>query len=210
MHADRKSATKTLNRLLRREKELTSTTSPDKEALDSLRKKIHVARVNLNYTIYYPLNDKYISLYAETKQKKKSQSESGAEGKTDEDTQSGADELDKTVTMTLVDTEKPAMWYTVEKCMEEGTLDLLREGKLNTAEGNNKSTRTKAAPEKQKDTKMAGKEAKKSAEKTSSRSKSDKHVDRKGKQAKRATKEDVVMRDAQQDGEESDGGFFEM
>ncbi|KAJ5500317.1 rRNA-processing protein EFG1 [Penicillium expansum] len=56
---DRKTAIKELNRLTRREKE---------EDLDSKQKarlaaKIHTCQVNINYAIYYPLTEKYISIY---------------------------------------------------------------------------------------------------------------------------------------------------
>lgn len=37
---------------------------------------MHIARVNLNYTIYYPLNDKYISLYADEQKQKHQREES--------------------------------------------------------------------------------------------------------------------------------------
>lgn len=207
MHEDRKSASKNLNRLQRREKETT-----DQKALESLRAKIHAARVNLNYTIYYPLNDKYISLYAEQKQKKPSQSESA------DDTHSGADEKDTTVTMTLADAEKPPMWYTVEKCMEEGTLDHLREGKLNTpgeSGGDVKKTSTTTEKKKKKDVvKKVSKESKKPTEKASSRTESKPEpepepVNRRSR--RNAAREEAVMRKAQMDdGDDSDGDFFEM
>ncbi|BCR85324.1 Efg1 domain-containing protein [Aspergillus chevalieri] len=202
---DRKSATKDLKRLQRREKETT-----DQKALESLREKIHATRVNLNYTIYYPLTDKYISLYAEQKQKKPSQSESGAD-----DTHSGADEKDTVVTMALADTGKPPMWYTVEKCMEEGTLDLLREGKLNSPResgGNTKKTSTTTEQKKKDVVKKASKQSKKPTEKTSSGTESKPETQPVNRRIRRnAAREDAAMRKAQKDdGDDSDGGFFEI
>lgn len=209
MHKDRKSATKDLKRLQRREKETT-----DQKALETVREKVHAARVSLNYTIYYPLNDKYISLYAEQKQKKPSQSESA------DDLHSGADEKDTTVTMTLADAEKPPMWFIVEKCMEEGTLDLLREGKLNTPGDNGgDAKKVSTTTEKKKDVaKKASKELKKPTEKKDSRTKSKSQpepepepepVNRRSR--RNAAREEAVMRKAQKDdGDDSDGGFFEM
>ncbi|EYE98070.1 Efg1 domain-containing protein [Aspergillus ruber CBS 135680] len=202
---DRKSATKDLKRLQRRETETT-----DQEALESLHEELHAARVSLNYTIYYPLNDKYISLYAEQKQKKPSQSESA------DDTYSGADEKDTTVTMTLANTEKPPMWFTVEKCMEEGTLDLLREGKLNIpGESGGDTKKASTTTEKKKGVaKKASKESKKPMEKKDSRTKSKQEpepepVNRRSR--RNAAREEAIMRKAQtDDGDDSDGGFFEM
>lgn len=207
MHKDRKSATKDLKRLQRREKETT-----DQKALESLHEKVHAARVSLNYTIYYPLNDKYISLYAEQKQKKPSQPESA------EDTHSGADEKDTTVTMTLAHAEKPPMWFTVEKCMEEGTLDLLREGKLSTpgeSGGDAKKASTMTEKKKKKDiVKNVSKESKKPTEKKDSRTKSKPELEPEPvnrRSRRNAAREEAVMRKAQKDDDgDSDGGFFEM
>jgi hypothetical protein len=64
---------------------------------------MHVAEVDLNYTHYHPLTETYISLYPQKKE-----DEGGSES-TGEGTRS-----------------KPPMWAEVEKCMEEGTLDRLR------------------------------------------------------------------------------------
>lgn len=187
--ADRKSAMKNLNRLLRREKDLAG--SEQTSGLESLRRKIHVARVNLNYTIYYPLNDKYISLYADD-HKQKQQKETDLESQT-EDT-------NHTASSTSSSDTKPAMWYTVEKCMQEGTLDRLRNGKLGSSE-DQASTKTEKRTEKSRQ------DVKKSTSRTTSKSD---HDIKKDKHAKR----DSTMRrnkaPSPDDGDESDGGFFEM
>ena len=70
---------------------------------DSLKSKIHVAEVDLNYTQYCPLNEIYISLFAQ---------------KDSEDDGKDSSEVDGA--------SKPAMWAEVEKAMEEGTLEQLR------------------------------------------------------------------------------------
>jgi len=57
--------------------------------------------VDLNYTQFYPLGEPYISLYPQKNATEEDESE--AEKK-----------------------PKPPMWAEVEKCMEEGTLDKLR------------------------------------------------------------------------------------
>ncbi|KAJ5641715.1 hypothetical protein N7490_005715, partial [Penicillium lividum] len=113
---DRKTATKNLNKLLRREKEET-----DAKQKARLEKKIHEARVSLNYTIYYPLTEKYLSLYPKSEENpsKEAGAESGAESDSKEKKQEkGA---------------KPPLWAVVEKCMADNTMGLLREGKLNIA-----------------------------------------------------------------------------
>lgn len=192
MRKDRKSATKDLNRLLRREKELTadgSGKSSSSSTLESLQKKIHAARVNLNYTIYYPLNDKYISLYAdEHKQKQQKETETDPESQTEE-----------TNTTSKTATAKPEMWYTVEKCMQDGTLDLLRNGKLGGDETEEQGKKTKKTEK----TATGKQDVKKS--------KSSAFDVRKDKHAKRDI---AVRRDKAppplHDGDESDGGFFEM
>ena len=68
------------------------------------------ANIDVNYTIYYPLTEKYQSLYPR---------QGGTSG-------------EKTPARKLV-TEKPAMWDVVERCTADGTLDTLRDGKLVTS-----------------------------------------------------------------------------
>lgn len=73
------------------------------DEINSLKDKIHVADVDLNYTQYCPLNEIYISLFA--------QKDFGEDGKDSSE---------------VFDASRPAMWAEVEKAMEEGTLELLR------------------------------------------------------------------------------------
>lgn len=63
---------------------------------------MHIAEVDLNYTQYHPLSETYISLYPQKK--------GGGEEETN---------VEETTT-------KPPMWAEVEKCMEDGTLNRLR------------------------------------------------------------------------------------
>jgi hypothetical protein len=63
---------------------------------------MHVAEVDLNYTQYCPLSEIYVSLYP----REKSATEDG------EDTEKPDG--------------KPPMWAEVERCMEDGTLNRLR------------------------------------------------------------------------------------
>ncbi|RJE20825.1 hypothetical protein PHISCL_06844 [Aspergillus sclerotialis] len=191
---ERKSATKELNRFLRREKELLNADGDTNEAeLKSVAQKIHVARVNLNYTIYYPLTEKYISLYAEQQQQKKQKRQKNKPSLSPKDEEGGearpnqtTSDNDGTRSATSNDTPKPEMWYVIEKYMnEEGgekALGLLREGELDNS---------------------------------ASASRGDAGVgDRgreEGKNGKGTVEEDAGMGDLEgsDDGDGSDGGFFE-
>ncbi|KAJ6110648.1 rRNA-processing protein efg1 [Penicillium sp. IBT 16267x] len=113
---DRKTASKNLNKLLRREKDQ----ELDSKQKARLQQKIHEARVSLNYTIYYPLTEKYISLYP--KSQEKSSTEAGAESGSEVDAKDQKNQ-DKEA--------RPPLWAVVEKCMADNTIDRLREGKLN-------------------------------------------------------------------------------
>ncbi|GJP92292.1 hypothetical protein CBS63078_1895 [Aspergillus niger] len=207
---DRKTATKDVNRLVRREKEVSSAgpdamdTKTKEKKLASLAEKLRVARVNLNYTIYYPLDEKYIALYAEQKKKVKGDvAEDGGDG-----ADSDGDARFGMVHATVAD--KPAMWHVVEKCMKDGTLDMLRDGKLESGAKAGEKDRKK-----EERSQRAGDKAKKSQERGVSSSQAGKSRDRSRKvddrKRSRGPAEDHVMRDAgNDDGDESDGGFFEM
>ncbi|KAL2833206.1 hypothetical protein BJY01DRAFT_225278 [Aspergillus pseudoustus] len=193
---DRKTATKEVNRLTRQHDELAKSditegnTKTKKKELAQLARQIHIAKVNLNYTIYYPLTEKYISIYAEKKQKKKE----GGQG-TDGDL---SDEEAVEAAAGLSAAERTAMWRVVEKCMEEGTLDRLREGKLDVnGERKSKADRSETASE---DT--TGKKG--SKEKVDKHSKPREAIGRQERKTKHAPPP------KQEEEDESDGGFFEM
>ncbi|KAL4921036.1 hypothetical protein BDW62DRAFT_220390 [Aspergillus aurantiobrunneus] len=198
---DRKTATKKVNKLNRTRDELANTKTTDggideetKKKLEKLDARLRIARVNLNYTIYYPLMKKYISIYAERKKAGDDQNQDGEEG-SEED--GGELELSASATE-----EKKAMWLVVEKCMEDGTLDLLREGKLDLSGGEGageKSEASKSRSKKDSGTKKAGRKEKTNV-------KTSRSEDRKGKSTKHAPP--VSAEEAE--GDESDGGFFEM
>ncbi|KAI9806370.1 MAG: hypothetical protein M1825_006485 [Sarcosagium campestre] len=98
---ERQKATRQIKKL---QKQLTSAeTTEDAQLLNT---KLHVAEVDLKYAQYCPLDQKYISLYAD-----RAKQETG-----------GADE-DSTYKG-----DKPPLWAEVERRMEEGTLDALRNG----------------------------------------------------------------------------------
>jgi hypothetical protein len=200
----------------------------EEETLDSKQKKkleskIHAARVNVNYTIYYPLTEKYIALYPKSKSSDKDGADSGAEPEPEQ--------------KTVGDDAKPPMWAIIEKCMEEGTLDQLREGKLNIgADGKQIAPSsvkvatvadTKKIKKESKDSKglkvsKGPKDSKKDIKKeqparTEDKSKYDSKYDnmnrrdRRREQAKEQAKEEAkkAAARAQAGEEDSDGGFFE-
>lgn len=189
LFADRKSASKDLKKLLRREKETNETEGTDQ----ALARRIHVARVNLNYTIYYPLTEKYVSLYADKQQKKRGEKIADTQDQDSENGSSaGAETRADDADPCSADAPKPAMWHVIEKCMLQGqeTLDLLREGKLEDASASEVDG-SAAAPDRDR-AKQKDKENTKGGSK----------------------KADVEMRDSKNseggaDDDDSDGGFFE-
>lgn len=200
---DRKTATKQLNRLLRREKEH----DLDSKQKARLAQKIHTARVNLNYTIYYPLTEKYIAVYPKSKETPTGEKDVEAESESD-----SQDHKKQT------NDSKPALWPIVEKCMEDGTLDLLREGKLNigadgkqisapsntrAAEADGKKSKKQEGPKESKD---ASRKEKRVSRDTQSSSKRDKPNRR---DQRREHEMHNVPVNHEPDGNQSDGGFFE-
>lgn len=92
-----------------------STADHESEEYLKLKEKVHRGVVDLNYTLYCPLNEKYTSLYKRT------------------DTQG---DLDTTMADSSaisqesgMDLPKPALWHVVEQCMADDSLAALREGK---------------------------------------------------------------------------------
>lgn len=213
LNIDRKTADKQLKRLLRHDKD--DTLDPKKKK--SLPSKIHAARVNLNYTIYYPLTEKYISLYPKSKGQSKDDAaaDSGAES-------AAQDKKDE------VKSEKPPLWSVVEKCMEEDTLGLLREGKLNLgADGKPlaapvKKSVSNTENKSKKDVKQDIKKNEKKDEKKVTKNEEESEPKFASRRERRAEKRDQYGQRQHQrgqgnthhaaaapDGDESDGGFFE-
>lgn len=207
---DRKTANKQLSRLRRHEKD----ENLDAKKKKSLERKIHDAEVNLNYTIYYPLTEKYISLYP--KSKGKSSEDAEAESETEPENKDKKQQPEG---------EKPALWSVVEKCMKEETLGLLREGKLNIgADGKpvaKPAPKPAAAPAKKP---KVGTEKNKTKQTTKHTLKTEEESEPKfaSRRERRADKRDKLgQREHQRvqgkghhavaptDGDDSDGGFFE-
>ena len=160
--------------------------------------------MNLNYTIYYPLTEKYIALYAEQQQQKKqkkqknrqSASPSASKDEGEEENHPGETIDTDGAKIGESDKPKPEMWYVIEKHMgeEDGekALKLLREGELDKlGSGSGEEDKGPASIH------------------ADSKSKSKRGDKKEGKNRKEAV-EDVGMRDLDgSDDEGSDGGFFE-
>lgn len=89
-------------------KELLEATSDDQ--VESIKRQLHVAEVDLNYTQFCPLGEVYVSLYP-----RKSQAEDEEE-----------EEVDDEEKVEVNTPSKPPMWAEIERRMEESTLDELR------------------------------------------------------------------------------------
>lgn len=89
------------------------TLNPGSAEHQSVLEDIHNAEVDLNYTMYHPLDEKYHSLYPP-----KAGEAAQDEGMLTAERLKGGE------------ASKPAVWAVVEKCMRAGTLIALRDGKL--------------------------------------------------------------------------------
>ncbi|KIV89233.1 hypothetical protein PV10_08817 [Exophiala mesophila] len=113
---ERKKAERTLKKL---QQQLESIEERDDTAKESLGQSLHEAEVDVNYTKYAPLAEKYISLYADESRDQKREPDS-------------------------TEASKPPMWYEVEKRMLEGekSLEALREGKSSSESKSDKDLGT--------------------------------------------------------------------
>lgn len=144
-----------------------------KEGEADLDEQIHEAKVDLNYSMYHPLDMVYSALWP-TKGKK------DADGNEIEVEKQG----------------DPDMWLVVEKCMEEGKLDALRNGKL-----------LKSAPARLDNDDSIGQKASNARAKKEKKDKKDKDRKAAQKPAKKADENQVMG--GQEEDEDSEGGFFE-
>ena len=110
---DRQKATRVLKRL---KKELAA--AEDDEEKSALQKKLHNAEVDVNYAIAYPLMKPYSSLYPKSKNTKSK----SAETDDSDEAKSKPEEIDGPKGDVMV-------WKMVEKAMEDGTLEALRNSK---------------------------------------------------------------------------------
>jgi hypothetical protein len=108
-----------LKKLKKRLLEATTT-----EEVEDIKAQMHIVEVDLNYTHYYPLNERYVSLYP----------------------QKGSEEEEKTEGQDAA--KKPPMWAEIENRMDEGTLKELRYGVREGHVEKPKSQRPKPTPAK--------------------------------------------------------------
>lgn len=106
--------------------------SPNAPSYHEAQRDVHIAEVDLNYTLYSPLDQKYEGIYSRESRDEKGNlkmKEHGNGGEAD-----------------IALASRPAMWRIVENCMREGTLEALRNGKLSItiSMGNKKPTKAKA------------------------------------------------------------------
>lgn len=167
IRGDRQKATRILKRL---KKELS--TLDDASQAAELQQRIHNAEVDVSYAIYYPLMKPYSSLYPKSKNSKAEEAQGD-----------GNDAKDKSSDQTDGPKGDVNMWRTVEKAMEEGTLEQLRHSKGDVP----------AAPPK-----------KDWAAKTKKSKDAEKH--KRATQEQSDTSKPPIRREADED---SDGGFFE-
>ena len=124
-YVERQKASRQVKKLRKRLLEAKST-----EEVENIKIQMHIAEVDLNYTHYYPLNIRYVSLYPQNNRASK-----------DDDFDAGGDAPAK----------KPPMWAQVEKCMSDDTLDQLRDGRKGKPEEaaksqNHRSQRSEPKP----------------------------------------------------------------
>ncbi|EEH20700.2 hypothetical protein PABG_02931 [Paracoccidioides brasiliensis Pb03] len=189
---ERKTATRQLAKLIKQKKSLTES-NPNKQELDALEKLIYITEVDLNYAIYSPLTEKYISLYPNQHR----------------DKQSVPEQENPKITVNNSG-EKPPLWYAVEQSMKDGTLDLLREGRLKIdISGQKKTAKNLSLP-------VMGRENEPSKRALSTAETDIKKFGKKTKKEKnkevfsKHSKMDVdIARDDNDDDDDSDGGFFE-
>ncbi|OQV04579.1 hypothetical protein CLAIMM_09439 [Cladophialophora immunda] len=133
---ERKKAERAMKKLL---KERDSEHYNEPAYKSEIDKMIHVTEVDINYTKYAPLGEKYISLFVvgeNDKKKNKPEINRSDLGRLEKDHQDEIDQFADQLSNVVRSATgaKPPMWYEVEKLMEEGEakLEALREGKLTT------------------------------------------------------------------------------
>ena len=109
---DRQKATK----VLKRARKQLAACEEERERGD-LESKFGDAEVDVNYAIYYPLDQHYVSLY---KRKAKASDD-------DDNFEAGVGNVPENDPQRTAD---PEIWQMVRRCMAEGTLEALRNGKL--------------------------------------------------------------------------------
>ncbi|MCJ1432215.1 18S rRNA maturation protein [Xylographa pallens] len=103
------------SRALKKLKKQLDATASETAKYRMLQSAVHEAEVDLNYTMYYPLAEKYQSLFPRAEPE-----ETIEDGKT---SRVGGTDKRK------LEGEKPPLWPLIERAMTESTLEALRDGK---------------------------------------------------------------------------------
>lgn len=161
----------------------------DEQEEDAAKQAVHIAEVDVQYTVNYPLTEKYVSLYPKSSAKSRPSparrlSKRG-EGR-DEDEDEDVAESGSASPMSS-NLPKPPIWPFVEQCMTTRTLDQLRNGKFGIMPDGQVKTRAEYAPE------------------TMSRNDRDHRGDRNSKAKSKAS----PVGNRATETESDDGGFFE-
>ncbi|KAL2256341.1 hypothetical protein VTK26DRAFT_1817 [Humicola hyalothermophila] len=88
------------------EKKLAAATDP--EEVSRIKAELHIAQVDIDYAIYFPFMEPYVSLYAGSSVKEKG----GKDEKDEKD--------DKSTAAQYLHAPRPPMWTVIEKTREEG------------------------------------------------------------------------------------------
>ncbi|KAG9190884.1 hypothetical protein G6011_08972 [Alternaria panax] len=154
----------------------------DEAKKQDLARRMHNAEVDVNYSIYYPLLKPYASLYPKSKKDKASDSDDAMGEDADDKANRGVDGPKGDLDM----------WRAVEEAMAKGTLDALRNRKEDTPAAVPKKEKKKEQSQPQRAVKFK-----------------EKKVEEKLAVAKNRRERRALGVQAQEEAEESDGGFFE-
>ncbi|WEW55341.1 18S rRNA maturation protein [Emydomyces testavorans] len=194
---ERKRASKELKRLEAQRQKLENDNNLDaytrEKGLKSLNKRIKTTEIDLNYTLYSPLTQKYISLYPTERRKQQQQQQ--------------PPEPEESNVIYTESGEKPPLWYAVKQSMVDGTLELLRDGKLGVGLSGEKQTHPKDGA----DTMSLLVRSKQKQPELKPKWNGGDDVRRRKSSGKsgHAGWESRNGREAKEDDSESDGGFFE-
>lgn len=138
--------------------------------------------MDVNYTIYFPFLEQYVSLYPSS-------------------TRASQETSDTPAAELALHAERPPMWATVEEAMEQGERALIRlQNRRPESRGESKGRIRKAPAE----TALATGESKPEPTKPKKKEAAD------GKGKKKAKEPPRAQSDNDESDSESDGGFFEM
>ena len=118
----------------------------DEQEADAAKRAVHIAEVDVHYTINYPLTEKYVSLYPKSSAKGQPSSARGLSKCGEERHEDEDDAESGSASPMSSNLPKPPIWPFVEQCMTTGTLDQLRNGKFGIMPDGRVKTRAEYAP----------------------------------------------------------------